>query len=1012
MKGKQRTLLSSIGKLALLLLFSLLSTSLSAQNKKISGKVIDEKHQPVLGASVVVKGTTKGTTTDFDGNFTIEVPAKATLSVSFIGYHTQNVAVGNQNQLTIVLKEEQEQLDEVVVVGYGTVRKKDLTGAVSSVSNKALKEKPIANAGEALQGRAAGVQVTSAGKPGDNVSFRIRGISTINNSEPLLVIDGVPTDLGINALNVDDIENIDVLKDASATAIYGSRGANGVVLITTKKGKNGDGKLSFSTNVALQQATNLPVMLNAREFASFHNEMIANYNRTPGVSPLTQRPDFANPEDWGEGTNWLKALFRPAFMRNYSLSYSGGNDKSNYYVSGGVFDQDGIILNTSYRRYTVQFNGESRVKPWIKFGNNLTLSHDEKKSGDYNIRMAMASLPTQPIYNEDGSYSGPDSPAHQYSDIRNVIGTALINGQNTTKGYNILGNIFAEITPVKHLVFKTTGGLDFKYWDNRSFSPKYNWKPIPNPLSNLYQDANKSTTLLWDNTLTYTNTFAQKHFLNVMVGTSAQNNVYSKINASVSNFLSDQQNQLSKGLENPTVGGTMNDWAILSFIGRLNYTYADKYLLTATVRRDGSSRFSKENRWGTFPSFSLAWRASNESFFPKNDYVNDVKLRVGYGMTGNQGGIDNYAYFTKLRTGQYVFNNNLVSTLYPHVMPNPNVKWETVEQFNGGIDLALLKNRLNLTFDAYIKNTSDMLVPMAVSVSSGYSDINVPSINAGKVENKGVELTVSSVNVNKKDFQWNTDVNVSFNRNKIVKMNDGVPLFTGFEAFLTKLQILSEGHPVNSFYGYVMNGLFQNQSEVDNYATQVENGTAPGDVKFRDLNNDGVINAEDRTYIGNPFPEWTFSMNNNFNYKNIDLQIFLQGVAGNDIYNANRIWQEGMSVPQNQIAKVKDRWTGEGTSNSIPRAIYGDPNQNARHSTRFVEDGSYLRIKNVTLGYTLPKEVTQKFHTDMLRIYLSCQNLYTFTKYSGMDPEVGTGGVDGGTYPVTRTVSFGLNVQF
>ncbi|UZD39933.1 SusC/RagA family TonB-linked outer membrane protein [Capnocytophaga ochracea] len=1012
MKGKQRTLLNSIGKLALLLLFSLLATALSAQNKKISGKVIDEKHQPVLGASVVVKGTTKGTTTDFDGNFTIDVPAKATLSVSFIGYHTQNVAVGNQNQLTIVLKEEQEQLDEVVVVGYGTVRKKDLTGAVTSVSNKALKEKPIANAGEALQGRAAGVQVTSAGKPGDNVSFRIRGISTINNSEPLLVIDGVPTDLGINALNVDDIENIDVLKDASATAIYGSRGANGVVLITTKKGKNGDGKLSFSTNVALQQATNLPVMLNAREFASFHNEMIANYNRTPGVSPLTQRPDFANPEDWGEGTNWLKALFRPAFMRNYSLSYSGGNDKSNYYVSAGVFDQDGIILNTSYRRYTVQFNGESRVKPWIKFGNNLTLSHDEKKSGDYNIRMAMASLPTQPIYNEDGSYSGPDSPAHQYSDIRNVIGTALINGQNTTKGYNILGNIFAEITPVKHLVLKTTGGLDFKYWDNRSFSPKYNWKPIPNPLSNLYQDANKSTTLLWDNTLTYTNTFAQKHFLNVMVGTSAQNNVYSKINASVSNFLSDQQNQLSKGLENPTVGGTMNDWAILSFIGRLNYTYADKYLLTATVRRDGSSRFSKENRWGTFPSFSLAWRASNESFFPKNDYVNDVKLRVGYGMTGNQGGIDNYAYFTKLRTGQYVFNNNLVSTLYPHVMPNPNVKWETVEQFNGGIDLALLKNRLNLTFDAYIKNTSDMLVPMAVSVSSGYSDINVPSINAGKVENKGVELTVSSVNVNKKDFQWNTDVNVSFNRNKIVKMNDGVPLFTGFEAFLTKLQILSEGHPVNSFYGYVMNGLFQNQAEVDNYATQVENGTAPGDVKFRDLNNDGVINAEDRTYIGNPFPEWTFSMNNNFNYKNIDLQIFLQGVAGNDIYNANRIWQEGMSVPQNQIAKVKDRWTGEGTSNSIPRAIYGDPNQNARHSTRFVEDGSYLRIKNVTLGYTLPKEVTQKFHTDMLRIYLSCQNLYTFTKYSGMDPEVGTGGVDSGTYPVTRTVSFGLNVQF
>lgn len=1013
MKGKQKPFTFLISKNFLFVLLALSYSVLSSQNlKKITGTVTDEKQEPIIGASVVVKGTTKGVSTDFDGNFSLEVPQNAVLSVSTIGYQTQEISVGNKTKFLIVLKEEQQQLEEVVVVGYGTVRKKDLTGAVASVSGKNLKDKPLASAGEALQGRAAGIQVTVSGKPGDNVSFRIRGISTINNSEPLLVIDGVPTDLGINALNMNDVENIDVLKDASATAIYGSRGANGVVLITTRKGKSGEGKLTFSTNVGVQTATGIPQMLNATQFASLHNEMIANYNKGVSTSSqLLQRIDFEDPTVLGEGTDWLDALFRTAFMRNYSLSYSGGNEKSNYYVSGSVFDQDGIVLNTSYRRYTVQFNGESRVHSWIKFGNNLTLSHDVKKSGDYNIRMAMASQPTQPIYNTDGSYAGPDTPAYQYGDIRNPIGTALINGNGTTKGYNILGNIYAEITPVKNLIFKTLGGIDFKFWEHRSFSPKYNWKPIPQPQSSLYEEANKSTTFLWDNTLTYTNTFKDKHFLNIMIGTSAQNNIYNRMNASVQEFLSDQNNQLNNGLLNPTVGGTMNDWSIFSLIGRLNYTFADKYLLTATVRHDGSSRFSKENRWGTFPSFSIAWRLSEEPFFKENKWINDVKLRLGYGMTGNQDGIDNYAYFTRLKTGQYVFNNTPVSTLYPHVMPNPDVKWETVEQFNGGIDLTLINNRVNLIFDAYLKNTSNMLVPMSVPLTTGYSDVDVPSVNAGKIQNKGLELTISSQNT-KGNFEWNTDFNISYNQNKVLKMNDGIPLFTGIDINMTKVQVSAEGKPVNSFYGYVTNGIFQNVAEVTNYAVQVVGGTAPGDIKFRDLDNNGVINSDDRTYIGNPFPKWNFSLNNSFAYKNFDLQIFFQGVAGNDIYNANRIWQEGMSVPQNQIVRVLDRWTGEGTSNSVPRAVYSDPNQNVRHSNRFIEDGSYLRLKNLTLGYTLPKEVSERFHTEMVRLYFSCQNLWTLTNYIGFDPEVGTSGVDLGTYPVTRTMSFGLNIQF
>ncbi|NDV68529.1 TonB-dependent receptor [Dysgonomonas sp. 25] len=999
-----------LGRICLFILSLIFTINLSAQNQKtITGTVSDENGEAIIGASVGVKGTTNATMTEIDGSFSLNVPDNAIVTVSYIGFLSQDISVAGKSDFQIVLKENAQVLDEVVVVGYGVMRKKDLTGAVASVSGDIMKEKPVASVGEALQGRAAGVQVVSSGKPGDNVSFRIRGISTINNSEPLLVIDGVPTDLGINALNMDDVETVDVLKDASATAIYGSRGANGVVLVTTKKGKSGNGTVSFSANWGIQSATDMPKMLNASQYASLHNEMISNYNNTMGGS-LMQRPDFADPTSWGKGTDWLDALFRSAWMQNYSVSYSGGSDKSNYYVSGGVFDQEGIVINTSYRRYTIQFNGESRVRPWLKFGNNVTLSHDVKKQGGYDIRSAMGALPTQPIYNDDGTYSGPGDPAYQYGDIKNPVGAAKMSSDKTN-GYNVLGNIYAEIKPIDKITFKTLGGVDFKFWDKNSFSPKYDWKPIPQPESYLYEESNKSLTYLWDNTLTYMDTFKEDHHVNVMIGSSAQNNVYNRMNASVQGFLSDNNNQLNNGLTDPTVGGTKNDWAVLSFMARANYNYADRYMVTATVRRDGSSRFSKDNRWGTFSSFSGAWRLSEEAFYKRNKWVNDIKLRVGYGETGNQDGIDNYAYFTRLKTGQYVFNGMPVSTLYPLVMSNPNVKWETVKQFNAGIDLTLIDQRINLTLDAYIKNTTDMLVPMSVPITTGYSDIYVPSINAGKVRNKGVELTISSRNL-KGELEWNTDLNVSYNKNEVVKMNDGVPLFVGDDINMTKIRISAEGKPVGSFYGYVTNGIFQTQQEVDNYATQVAGGTAPGDIKFKDLDNNGVINSDDRTYIGNPSPEWTFSMNNSFAYKNFDLQIFLQGVAGNDIYNANRIWQESMSVPQNQTRKVLDRWTGPGTSNKVPRAVYSDPNQNARHSNRFIEDGSYLRLKNLTLGYTLPKNLSAKAHLGMARVYLSCQNLYTLTEYSGFDPEVGTSGVDLGTYPVTRTISLGVNVKF
>lgn len=1013
MKKKRTTFTGSIGsRILLLALCTLFSMVLPAQQRRtVTGVITDASGEAIIGATILVKGTTQGTVSDIDGAFTLEVTDDAVVAISYIGYIPQEITVLGKSTLTVVLNEDRQMLDEVVVVGYGVMRKRDLTGSVASVSGETLRNKPLASVGEALQGRAAGVQVISSGKPGDNVSFRIRGISTINNSEPLLVIDGVPTDLGINAINMEDVETVDVLKDASATAIYGSRGANGVILITTRKGKSGDGTISFSANWGVQRATNMPQMLNASQFASLHNEMIANYNLS--VSPssqLTQRPDFADPTSWNESTDWLGLLFDQAWMKNYTLSYSGGNDKGSYYVSGGVLDQDGIVLNTSYRRYTVQFNSESKVRPWINFGHNFTLSHDVKQQGSYDIRSTMASLPTQPLYDADGSWSGPGQPAYQYGDLRNPIGTATLSSSRTN-GYNVLGNLYGELKPTDKLTFKSLGGIDIKLWDNRAFSPKYDWKPIPQPQSSLSESSNKSITYLWDNTLTYIDTFADKHHLNAMIGSSAQNNVYNYMSASVQEFLSDANNQLNNGLVDPTVGGSRNDWAVLSLIGRVNYNYDNKYMVTATMRRDGSSRFSEANRWGTFPSFSAAWRLSEESFFTPSHWVSDIKLRLGYGATGNQGGIDNYAYFTRLKTGQYVFNGTPVSTLYPLVMPNSDVRWESVKQFNAGADLALLDQRLHLTLDAYLKNTSDMLVPMSVPITTGYSDIYVPSINAGQVQNKGVELTLSSRNIDGA-LVWDTDLNLSYNRNKVMKMNDGIALFTGGDINMTKVQVSAEGKPVNAFYGYVTNGIFQTQEEVDNYAVQVSGGTAPGDIRFLDLDNNGVINADDRTYIGNPFPEWSFSMNNSLTYGNFDLQIFLQGIAGNDIYNANRIWQESMSIPQNQISQVLDRWRGEGTSNSMPRAVYSDPNMNVRHSDRFIEDGSYLRLKNLTLGYTLPTALSRKAYLSNARLYLSAQNLFTLTRYYGFDPEVGAGGVDLGTYPVTRTVSLGLNIQF
>lgn len=987
------------------MLFVLPNVVAQTTTKAISGVVVDDKGDPLIGVSVLVKGTTTGTITDVNGKFAFPaVSAKNSILVfTYIGYDAQEVSSKGQT-LRIQLVEKAKSLEDVVVVGYGTQRKKDLTGSVATVKSSDIKSLPVPSVSDALQGRAAGVQVISSGTPGSDATFRIRGIGTINDANPLVVIDGFPIDGGLNQLNMEDVESIQVLKDASATAIYGSRGANGVIIITTKHGTGTKSQLNFSYSYSTQQANNMPKMLNASQFASLHNEMLAN-------AGITQNSEFADPTSLGTGTDWLGAFFRTAPMQNYSLNYSGGSDKTNIYASGNYFNQDGIVINTGFKRFTFQLNTDTKVTSSLKFGNNLTLNHDVKTNGDYSIRNAMLALPTQAIYHDDGGYTGPVGQPINSGDITNPIGTAK-TVQSSTNGYNLMGSVYGEIEILKNLKFKSTFGLQANFWDSRTWSPKRAWDTSVNLQSYLGEQFNKNLTWLWDNTLTYDKIFG-KHKLGIMAGTSAQESRYNYMNGSIQSFASEVTQQLNNGILLPKVGGSTSGYSLLSYMGRVNYAYADKYLFTATLRQDGSSRFGEKNRYGLFPSASAAWRISEEDFFKPVTFINDLKIRAGFGATGNQS-IGNYSFASSLNTIKYNFNNNVVSAVVPTVMPNPYVQWEQQKQGNVGIDASMFNQRVEVTLDAYLKQTDKMLVPMVVPVSTGYSDVYVPSINAGTMENKGIELTVNTKNITG-DFKWNTMFNVSFNANKVVSINDTVPMSSGSIGLNYNLALIQAGLPINEFYGFVTDGIFQNQQEVDNHAIQVPgndpyNRTSAGDIRFKDLNNDGVINDKDRTYLGSPNPTFTFAMNNTFSYKGIDLSIFLQGVAGNKIINANRFWSEAMAIAQNQTTATLGRWTGEGTSNTMPRAVYNDPNKNTRPSSRYVEDGSYIRVKNVTLGYTLPTQLLKKIQLSTARLYISAQNLFTITKYGGFDPEIGTSGIDNSVYPVTRTISVGVNL--
>lgn len=980
----------------------LLPMCMFAQQITVQGVVKDQTGETVIGASVMEKGTTNGTITGIDGDFSLNMSPNGTLVVSFVGYKTQEVQVKGQKQLQVVLSEDAEMLDEVVVIGYGTMKKSDLTGAVSSIGNKDIKDSPVSNLGQAIQGKISGVQIVDAGKPGDNVSIKIRGLGSINNCDPLVVIDGVPTDLGLSSLNMADVERLDVLKDASATAIYGSRGANGVVMITTKRGTEGKGKLAVSANYSFQNATNVPSLLNAAQYAELSNDMMVNSGRNPN-------PEWANPSELGAGTDWMDELLRTGVMQNYTVSYSGGNEKSHYYVSGGFLDQSGIVKSVNYRRFTFQSNSDAQVLKWLKFSNNITFSADTKKSGSYNIGDALKALPIYPVKNEDGSWSGPDGNSEWYGSTRNPIGPTELN-KSQTDGYNFLANLTAELTFTKWLKFKSTFGYDAKFWFIDNFTPKYNWKPTPTEETSRYKSDNKSFTYLWDNYFLFDHTFAEKHRVGLMAGMSAQWNTNDYLNAQKNVFMFDNVHEMDNGEEMYAIGGNETEWALLSYMARVNYSYEDRYLLTATIRRDGSSRFGKKHRWGTFPSVSVAWRASQEKWFPKNDYINDLKVRAGYGVTGSQASVGNYSYLASYNTSVYPFgiSSGNQTALVSSTLANPYIHWEEVAQTNIGFDASLFNSRVMFSFDAYLKETRDMLVKASIPITSGFEDTTTAYTNAGKVRNQGIEMSLHTINLTG-ELGWETNLTATYNKNKIKDLNSDVPYYIN-QINNSYVTMLAKDYPINVFYGYVTDGIFQNQSEVNTHAVQP--GAEPGDIRFRDLNNDGVINDSDRTVIGNPNPSWLFSMNNSLSYKGFELSVFLQGIAGNKIYNANNIDNTGMAAAYNQTTDVLKRWQGEGTSNSMPRAVFGDPNQNTRVSDRFVENGSYLRLKNITLSYTFPKQWLQKAQIENARLSLSCENVATITGYSGFDPEVGINGIGQNRYPISRTFSLGLNFNF
>lgn len=1001
---------------------------------KVTGRISDEQGTPLPGVTVVQANSKNGVVSGPDGTYAITLAGSGSsiLQFSFIGYIPRTITYSGSGPLDVTMKKDEVALKDFVVIGYGTQKRTQVTGAISSIDGKALTKTQAVDITTALQGQAPGVTVTSpTGAPGTEAVVRIRGIGSLSqSSNPLYVIDGVPMNSGLNSISPNDIASIEVLKDAAAAAIYGSRAANGVILVTTKTGQVGKSEIGLDVAYGIAHASGLPKMLSTSQFIELQNEAFKNDGST--TRNLDDPSKLPN-------TNWLDAVFRQAVTQRYNLNFSGGNDKTRYYLSGNVVNQDGTIINSNFKRYGLRSNVSSDVKSWLRVGENLNLSFDKTQeigaSGDGArpgslpgvVRYALIRPNAIPVYDSKTGLLTDLPPAYLYNsallygDGKNPLAIADYRTR-TENRYRLLGNVFAEARFAKDFKLRTDLGTDVYFAEQQQYSGQ-----IPGDRT-ILQDKDKSldkyrnryTTINWTNVLNYNHNFNGHHDVGVTLGSEYITAKVDYLSASRNGY--DNRADLTPSLQYLTYGsglqfndGILEEWALMSYFGRVTYAYDNKYLLNVNMRADASSRFSAANRWGYFPSFSAGWNIARENFMKDLTWLSDLKIRGGWGQLGNQD-IGLYPFATIYST-----TNNLLQVVS---RGNPDVKWETTTQSNIGVDAGFLKGALTLSVDYFSKLSSDILIQLPSSYTNG--DAAPAYVNGAKMSNKGVEITAGYKQAISKDLNFNIGANVTTLRNKVVSLYKGKEQI--FSAGSGRV-ILREGQPISSFYGYKTNGIFQNDQEIQNYKNSknelYQPNAKPGDIRFVDVNNDGKIDDADRTIIGNPNPKLLYSLSAGVNYKQFDLTLFFNGVQGNQIYNEvdniiNSFDGRGFN---NKEDFYKNRWHGEGTSNTTPRATFLDPNNNRRTSDRYIQNGSYLRLKNIMLGYTLPAATLKRIGFTNARIYASAQNLFTITKYGGMDPELYTNenlanyadmavGIDMGTYPPSKTFTFGLQLGF
>ena len=986
------------------------------QAKTVTGTVTDVSGEPIIGANIRIKGTTTGTITDIDGNFSIKAEPQSVIEVSYIGYLTQETVINNQKSIRFLLKEDTKTLDEVVVIGYGVQKKADLTGSVANINTEKLNTQSNANIGQALQGKIAGVDIVSqGGAPGSGTRIMVRGIGTLNNASPLYIVDGMYMN-SIDHINPNDIASIDVLKDASSAAIYGSRAANGVIIVTTKEGSNTEGKpiIDLSVNLGISTASKFLDMLDAKGWA----EVTTIARQAIGKPALDMATDLANKPD----NDWQDIMFRPALMQNYNLSVKGGGKYSTYYTGLGYFNQDGIVKGTNYQRYNIQSKNDYK-RGIFSAGTNLIISFSHDKPLHQELRGGMIgtilqSVPTLEKYDDtrEGGYGGT------YGDVVNIPHPLAIIDDNIMDRYNenvkIFANLYAQIELFKGLKYKLNLTPDFSFERYKNYLNKYDFGLATNSITQLTERQRRRRNILVENLLTFDRTFGE-HKISALAGYTYQDSRFRHIQA--------YGEGLPQGLEEIDAATTNrsnegNSWrsVLTSILGRVFYSYQNKYLFTATIRRDGSSKFGKNNRYGYFPSFSLGWNVAEEKFMENVHWLDQLKLRGGYGVLGNQE-IDNYQYSSTITTGiNYPDGNGgLLQGAFPKNFANPDIKWEETAMTNVGIDFMVFNNRLSLTADYYVKNTKDILLTVPIPISSGGA--NDPIRNAGKIRNNGFEFNLGWMDQPNPDISYGINLIGSFNKNKVIAMGSESGSIKGGS---TNQNITTSetkaGYPIGGYWLISTAGYFNSQEEVDAYAKdgkKIQPAAEPGDIKFVDANNDGVINDDDRVFQGSPFPDFTFALNGNMRYKNFDLSIGLQGVLGNKIYNATRQTLEDVTKGSNFLASCLDYWTPENKNASHPRLTWDDPNRNTRaESDRYLENGSYLRLRSVQLGYTFP-QTWFKGAIQHARVYINAENLFTITSYSGYSPDVNADnanyrGFDNFIYPTNRTFMLGLNVTF